>query len=933
MFKKFFSMALLGLSALVASAQTPLPLDPAVKHGTLPNGLNYYIMHNSEPKERVNFYIAQKVGSTLETPEQLGLAHFLEHMAFNGTTNFPGKAMLNYLQSKGIRFGNDINAYTSFDETVYNIDNVPSTDAALIDSVLLVLHDWSGSILLEEDEINAERGVIEEEWRMRNNAMNRMFEGLLQVAFEEYQYQQTPIGKMEVVRNFPPQDLRDYYHKWYRPDQQGIVIVGDIDVNSMEQKVINLFSTIKMPENPAERTYASVSDNKEPIYYSFADKEIQFPMALVMFKSDPFPKEYRNTVEYFAQNNVILSIFCQMINNRLDEYSKKAECKYAQASVDFGNFMVAKTKDAFEIQVIGKSSDDMKAAFDEAMAIVARACKTGFTPSEVTRARDQLLADFEKAYNERNNTNNSTLARKIIRHFIDNDPVPGIEKEYEVAQMMLTAIPVDAYNMLGAEILSDENQVIAISLPKTDTMTMITKEEMVGSVSNAIHSEYEPYVDEVITDPLIEKLPAAGKVVSEADGLWGAKEITLSNGVKVLVKTTDFKQDEVQFMAYSKGGKASYPASEAADVLLLDDVFEVAKMGNFDHVKLEKYLAGKKVNLGYQLGTKANILQGTTTVKDLPTLMELIYSSFAQLNPDADAYNVEMEKAKSFLARQDKDQNRVLNELVLNTSYGNNPMFQMPSVKLIDAANYDKSFAILKQALANPADFTFVFVGNVTPEALKPMLEQYVASLPTSKTQSDVKDVTSVSLVDGNVKEFKTMPMGVPSTMVYVTAHGNNIENNIASSVKMNILGQILSNIYTDTLREEEGGTYSPYAFGQLNTWTGSWMLTYVFQTNDAMQAKLIERANAEMLKLLANGTDAVNFNKVKEATLKQYDIRVRTNGYWLNNYFLNGFGFDQVTDNQAAIANLTLEEFNAFIKNLYDGKNHIEVVLQGVAE
>lgn len=933
MIKKILSMAVVAASALFAGAQTPLPLDPAVKHGTLPNGLNYYILHNEEPKERVNFYIAQKVGSTLETPDQLGLAHFLEHMAFNGTTNYPGKKMLNYLQSKGIRFGADINAYTGFDETVYRINNVPTTDKALVDSVLLVIHDWSGSILLEEDEINAERGVIEEEWRGRNNAMNRMFEALLPVAFQEYQYQQMPIGKMEVVRNFPPQVIRDYYHKWYRPDQQGIVIVGDIDAAEMEKKVIDLFSSIPMPENAAERTYPTVSDNKEPIFFSFKDKEIQFPMILVMFKGDKLPVEMRNTVEYFAQEKIAQVILAQMINNRLDEYAKKADCKYAQAGVDFGDYLVAKTKAAFEVQIIAKG-EDVKGAFDDAMAIVARACKTGFTQSEVVRARDELLANYEKAYNERNNTNSNTLAQKIIRNFIDNEPAPGIETEHQMAQMLLQALPLEVFNAAASEILTDENQVIVVSQPETETMTVITKEDMTSALNNAIHADYEAYVDEVITEPLIAKLPKPGKVKSVVAGEFDTQVMTLSNGIKVIVKPTDFKQDEILFTAFRKGGKINYSPADGANVILAGDAYDYSKMGNFNHTQLEKYLAGKKVSLGFEIGSKATLLQGQSTVKDLPTFMELLYSSFAQLNPDAEAYQNEMDKAKSFMTNFDKDQQRVFTKLITKATYGNNPMFQAPGIELIDAGNYNREFQIVKDALSNPAEYTFIFTGNVNAETLKPLLEKYIASLKVSKVSDKALPVlSSIALAPGIVNDESKLEMGVPSTMVYVDAHGTNIPFNIENSVKVDLMGEILGNIFTDTLREEEGGTYSPQAYAYMNCWNDAWQLIYVFQTNDQMQEKLIKRANEEMMKLLNDGADEANFTKVKEAALKQYDIRVRTNGYWNNNLFRNQFGYDMISGHKAAIENLTREQLNDFMKSLYDGKNHIQVVLQGVAK
>lgn len=921
----------------MASAQqpagTPLPLNPAVKHGTLPNGLNYYIMHNEEPKERVNFYIAQKVGSTLETPEQLGLAHFLEHMAFNGTTNYPGKNMLNYLQSKGIRFGSDINAYTGFDETVYRINNVPSTDKALVDSVLLVLHDWSGSILLEEDEINAERGVIEEEWRSRNNAFQRMYEAALPVIYQEYQYQQMPIGKMEVVRNFAPQVIRDYYHKWYRPDQQGIIIVGDVDVNEIEKKVIDLFSTIPMPENAAERTYPSVSDNQEPIFFAYQDKEMQFPLIMVSFKSEKTPVELRNTVENFAQSSIIEMIISQMINNRLEEFSKEADCKYAQASVDFGNFLISKTKAAFNIEIVAKSSSDVQAAYEQAIGVVARACKTGFTQSEVTRARDILLANFEKAYNERNNTNSNTLAQKIIRNFIDNEPYAGAEQDYQIAQMLLQVLPLEAYNEVAGSILTAENQVIIVGQPQTEGMTVVTKEVMTGALNNAINAQYEAYVDEVITDPLIANLPAPGKVVSVSDGVFGTKVLTLSNGIKVILKTTDFKQDEILMTAFRNGGKVSYPASDGAYVCLADNVFEYSKQGTFNNIQLQKYLSGKNVNLSFNIGTKSTLLDGSSSVKDINYLMELVYSSFTQLNPDVETYNSEIEKIKSYLANFDKNQQMVFSKMITNTAYGKNPLMQPLSLQLIESSNYEREFEMVKEALANPKEFTFIFTGNIDVETLTPLVEKYIASMSVKDLTPSADAVSSVDLVSGDVKEFATLPMSAPSTMVYVNAHDNNIPYNVENLVKIDMVGDILENIFTDTLREEEGGTYSPSAYSTLNGWTGEWQIIYVFQTNDQMQDKLIKRANDELMKLLNEGADQANFNKVKEAALKQYEIKERSNNFWSNNLFRYEKGLDDITNHKAAIENLTLEQLNAFMKTLYNGKNKIEVILQGVAE
>ncbi len=696
---------------------------------------------------------------------------------------------------------------------------MPSTDKALVDSVLLVLHDWSGSILLEEDEINAERGVIEEEWRSRNSAQQRRFEAMLPQVYQEYQYQQMPIGKMEIVRNFPPQAIRDYYHKWYRPDQQGIVIVGDIDVDEMEKKVIDLFSTIPMPENAAERTYPNVSDNKEPIYVYFSDKELRFPMITVSFKTDKIPFEMRNTLEAYLQTQVVEILLSTMINNRLNDYAKNPDCKYVQAGVSFGDFYVSKTKAAFDTYIIPKG--DVKAAFEDAMGIVARACKTGFMESELVRARDELLAQYEKLYNERNNTKTETLAREICRHFIDNEAVPGIEKEYELIKMMLPMLPVQAFNEGAKELLTPENQVIVVSEPQHDEMTVITKEEMVGDLQNILNKEYEAYVDEVITDPLIEKLPAPAKIVSTSDGKFGTTVFTLSNGVKVVVKPTDFKQDEIIMTAYKDGGKRAYDKKEAINVLLSGDAVEVSKLGNFDQIKLGKYLSGKNVSLGYGIGNTTNSLSGKSTVKDLPTFMELVYATFTELNPDENAYNAYIDQIKTILKNNDKNPTSVFQRAISKACYGGNPMFQQPTVEMVESANYARELEIVKNSLANAADYTFIFTGNIDLDSFKPLLEQYVATLPsTGKKSPAPAQLTSIELAKGVIDDKFTQPMQVPGTMVMSNISDSNIEYNIENSVKIDMIGEILSNIYTDTLREEEGGTYSPYAYGSFNPYT-----------------------------------------------------------------------------------------------------------------
>lgn len=931
MVKKIFSLAFLLMCVLTMSAQTPLPLNPQVRHGVLPNGLSYYLLKNTEPEGRANFYIAQKVGSTLENQDQLGLAHFLEHMAFNGSKNFPGKNMLNYLQSKGIRFGADINAYTSFDETVYNINSIPTSDEALMDSVLLALHDWSCALSLEGDEIEAERGVIHEEWRSRNDANTRMFNAVLPQLFDEYQYAQMPIGTMEVILNFPHEALRNYYEKWYRPDQQGIVIVGDFDVDVMEKKVKDLFSKIEMPENAAERLYPPVSDNVEPKYITFEDPELQRTLIQLSFKKEKLPFELRNTVEGYVQSYVVESILSAMINNRLSEMSQKADCPFVYASVNFGDYWVAKTKASFDITIIPK--DDVKAAFEAAMSEIVRACKTGFNDSELQRVKDQIISRYEKMYNEREKTNSEDRAREIIRHFIDNEPTPGIEAEYQMMQQMLPMIPVQIFNDFAKQILTQENQVLLVSQPQIEGKTLPAKEEMLTILSNTMNAEYEAYVDEVITDPLIEKMPKKGKIKKEYKDKFGTTVMMLSNGAKVIVKPTDYAADQIAFNAFSIGGQFNaFENKEAnpSELKLISAAVEASKFGTFDNIKLRKYLAGKNVGISFQMGKAIDNIYGQSTVKDLETLLQLNYLYFTDIRPDEETYNATIEQYRAMLKNAEKNPNTIFMDNVYKTWYDNNPVYTQLKYADLEAANYETMLNVAKKHLNNAADYTFTFVGNVDIDALRPLVEQYIATLPANKKQHD-KLIYTGSQAKGQILNDFKQEMETPSVQVFNVYSDNNVPYTIENIVKMNLLSDVLDIVYTNTLREEEGGTYSPATQAMINPFNNEWTVLYMFVTGDDSKEKLCKRAHDEFLKLLAEGTNEENFNKVKDAALNQYQINSKNNSYWQDAIYQNEMGHDIATNHEAAIKNLTLEEFNAFIKNLYNGNNRMQVIMNGV--
>lgn len=941
MYKKLFSLLILVLTVFGVSAQDwpdasqvmSLPLNPKVKSGKLDNGLSYYILHNEEPKGKANFYIAQKVGSSLEEPNQLGLAHFLEHMAFNGTKNYPGKNLLDYLQLKGIRFGYDINAGTGYDQTVYNINNVSTADKNLMDSVLLALYDWSCGILLETSEIEAERGVIREEMRVTETANQRMINQISPIIFKEYPYQHPIIGTEDVIMNFTPDDIRAYYKKWYRPDLQGIVIVGDFNADEMEAKVVKLFSSIKMPENPAQRVYATVSDNEQPIYTYFSDPEMNANRAYISFKKEPVPFEIRNSMEMYMGNVMVHMILTRLFNYRLSEFAYSPQCAYSNASVNFSNYWFAVNSAAFNVNITAKTNIQESVA--QAMSIVAQACKTGFTESEYDRVKEELLALLQNNLNEKDKTDNNDLGMELCDFFLENNPAPGIEIEYQIWQSILPMLTVDILNEEVADLLTSDNMVVVVAQPQGDDVIVAAEDIILGSIDNAMNAEYEEYEDESIDEPLIASLPQPGKISKkENNDNLGTITYTLSNGATVVIKPTDFSGDEILFSAYRKGGKQAYEASQADNVLMVGAAYLSSKMGPFDQKTLKRYLAGKKVVLSFDIDDYSDQFSGSSTVKDLPTLMELIYTSFTNLQPDQTTYNSTIDRNKPLWANMQKNPQYIFAQACQDVVYGNNPFMSYPTVEIMENANYDRELEIIKKALNNAADFTFIFTGNVDDATISPLLEQYIATLPSGKVEP-VKAVTPIAIVKGQLKKEFQQPMQTPQVSILNIYSGYNVDYDTKNFIMTSMVGELGMAVFLETLREDEGGTYSPSVFSTYDIDLKAWLLQYQVETAPEKYKGIMQRADKELENLFANGTDASHFNKIKEANIQQYQNLSRNNAYWnkMLKQQLMYPGVDIISNYEAALNSITLEDFNNFIKHLYNGDNRIQVIMEGVGE
>ena len=930
--KKMFTLLLVMGSAVIASAQQqpqmpPIPTDPNVRIGKLENGLTYYIRHNELPENRADFYIAQKVGSILEEENQRGLAHFLEHMCFNGTTNFPGKGIINWLETIGVRFGENLNAYTSIDETVYNINNVPVIRDGIVDSCLLILHDWANDLTLDPKEIDNERGVIHEEWRTGQGAMMRMYEQALPKAFEGSKYgHRLPIGTIEVIDNFPYQALRDYYETWYRPDQQGVIVVGDIDVDKVEAKIKEIFSPIKMPANAPERKYEQVPDNKEPIITIAKDKEQPSTMIYIWHKHPATPNEAKGNIGYLVQN-YMFSMISSMMHARLEELRQSANPPYIQAASGDSDFLLAKTTEAFVGMAVSKD-DGIPTALSTLVREIERARKFGFTASEYARAKADYLLMLESAYKERDKMKNNQYVQEYIRHFIDNEPIPGIETEYALMNQLAPNIPVEAINSILPQLIKDENIVINIFGPDKEGMVYPTEAEILDILNKTKAEEITAYVDKVSDEPLMKEAPKAGKIVKTEEGPFGSTALTLSNGVRVVVKNTDFKADEIRMRAFSPGGTSVFGTKEALQIKMLNSVAGLGGLGNFSNVDLEKVLAGKKASVNASVSDLSEGLNGSCSPKDLETMLQLVYLSFTAPRMDNDAFESFKQRTKAALANQEADPSMALTDTLQREMYGNHPMAGRVKADMIDQTDYNRIMEMYKDRFKEAGDFTFLFVGNINLEEAKPLIETYLGGLPTINRKENYQDI-KLDIQKGTRKNLFEKQMETPKATVISIISGD-CEYNLKNNLLMTMLSQTMSMVYLETVREKEGASYGVSAYGQLSRGIKDEALFQIyFDTDPAKREKMEQIVMSELQKVAKEGPRPEHLAKVKEFLLKKHIENVKENGYWLgqlNNYYW--YNTDMNTNYEQLVNELTVEDVKNFTKALLDQGNIIEVTM-----
>ena len=927
----------LALTALQASAQMeqmmqPLPVDPKVRVGHLDNGLTYYVRHNEEPKNQAFFYIAQKVGSIQEEESQRGLAHFLEHMCFNGTTHFPDSSLIEYLGSIGVKFGAQLNAYTSVEETVYNIDNVPAREGA-IDSCLLILHDWSHDLTLDGKEIDKERGVIHGEWRMRNTGFTRILVRHLEKLMSDSRYgRRFPIGLMEVVDECPYDTLRAYYHKWYRPDLQGIIVVGDIDVDQVESKIRNLFGSITVQQPVARREFYSVPDNTEAIVVSDKDPEVTQQIVMISQKHEAIPDSIRNTVAVYVAET-IKDIACGILNQRLEELSQKADCPFRDASVEDGAFLLSsKVTGAFNIEVApkeGRVEEAVKAVMQE----VYRADQFGFTKGEIDRAVLNRLSAVEQLFNNRDKQKSIAYAREYYRSFLNNEPIPGIEMEYQMLKAMMPQLPPEAFNMTFQQFVSrtDTNLVVLALNPEKEGLEIPTEQQLLGAIHAAQAEPLTAWVDNVKTGPLIATLPKPGKVKKEAAGPCDSKVLTLSNGVRVIMKQTDFKDDEIRMMAWSEGGLGRYPDSERINLEAFDGVMGASKLGGFTSTELTKALAGKNVSSSANVDVREENFYGSSSVKDIQTLFELIYMTFQPREKDTDAVGAYLASLREELRNKSLNPMASLSDSIQATIYGHHPRITPLTEADVEKIDYDRILQMWADRFADASDFTFLFIGNIDEAQIRELAAQYLATLPRMKRKDNAVD-PGLNFVTGDHLNRYQKKMETPQSFI-VCAWTGDTEMTVRNNVLMDALGTCIGEIYLKKIREELGAAYTTSANGMVTRGTDDrprYVLQTAFPLKPEMTDTCLQIVQDVFDDVCENGVSAESLNKVKEYLLKTYTQNQRENSWWMNRIAsIDRRNYDPAQDYEEIVKAITPENVKQMAVTIKTDGNRVRVVME----
>lgn len=924
------SAVLLGLVFAFASAQVdpnqPVPNDESVRYGVLENGMTYYIKSNQEPQERASFYIIQNVGALLEEDHQNGLAHFLEHMAFNGTKHFEENGIIDFLEKHGVAFGRNINAYTSQNQTVYNLTDVPVNKPGLLDSCLLVLNDWSNYLLLTEEEIDKERGVIKEEWRTRRTAQFRMYTESMQYMYPNSKFaERDVIGDLEVIENFEYDALRDFYHRWYRTDLQAIAMAGDFDAEEMEKKVVELFSQIPAVDNPPERPFYEIPDHEEAVFGLVTDPEAQQTMIQYMVrhrKSHDGPETFMDYRESY-----IHELFNAMMGQRLEEIVQKGDPPYVVGIVNYGDF--ERGYEALQALAIPKPNQE-ELGFTALMTELERAKRFGFTQGELDRAKAEILSQWEKYYKERDKISNDEHINAYVDHFLDGDAYPSAEFGYQAVQAILPTITLADFSQRLGTWVSNQNEVLIIQGPEGEGVEHLSEAAAMAVLEKVASAEIEPYEDEALAESLVSGELVPVDIISERNlEVLDAVEWTLANGAKVIFRHADFEKDQIQIRGYSKGGSSLYEVEDVPNTGMLTDLVSMYGVGEFDAMGLQKMLSGKNVSLMPSLGSLSEGINGNASPKDAETMMQLLYLTFNEPRFDKEAHDAIVARFMAFVENMNNNPQKVMGDSLSLILTDYHPRTRVIDTKYLEDIKYDRIEDIYRERFADASDFFFVIVGNMDQEEVKMLARKYIGAIgDLDRTESWVD--RKVYEPEGAVKKVIPMTLATPKANVNIVMN-QEMEYNPYNRMVMRVIENVLDLRYTETIREEEGGTYGVGIRTSLSKWPvekATMRIMFDCDPERAEELKMI--VFAELQKLAAEGPSEEDLSKTVENILKDREQSKEHNSYYLNtlyNYYVYGINFDDPANYEDIVNALTPKDVQKLMQDFYKDPNTVDVV------
>ncbi|NPA44901.1 MAG: insulinase family protein [Chlorobi bacterium] len=901
-----------------------LLLDKKVIYGTLPNGMKYYIRHNEVPKDRADYYIVHNVGAILENEDQNGLAHFTEHMAFNGTKNFPGKGVLDFMELNGVAFGHNVNAFTSRDVTAYMLTKVPTTRSGVIDTSLLVLHDWSSFISMEDKEIDAERGVIHEEWRTRRNADFRLSKQTANVMYNGTKYvKHDVIGDIDVIDHHKYKTLRDFYHDWYRPDLQALIIVGDIDPKDIEKRIKKIFKDIPKRKNPKERYFVDIPNNKEPLVKVATDPEASRITVQLIYKHDivePKDKDMNYYRELLNRN-----LYQIMFNNRLNELTQKANPPYIYAFNYYGD--IVRKKAAYYTLALAKPGK-IKQTLETLLTENKRLKEFGFTKGEFERAKATYMVKTEKQYNERDKTKSEDYVWQYFSNFLTNEPAPGIEFDYEYTKRTLPTIKLEEINNLAKEWITDDNIVATVTGPEIEGKELFSEKEIIEIIDKTKTEKVTPYEETVSDEPLLVLPDVVVKTVSEKTKN-GITEIKYDNGVTVVVKPTDFKDDEVLMTAFSFGGYSLVPDEDVPSAMLSNSIISMSGVGDFSNIELKKKLAGKIVRLNPFIDQNDEGFNGTCTPKDLETMLQLTHLHFTNPRKDEVAYSAYMQRIKAFFKNKSLDPNSRFMDTVVVTMANHHPRVKPFNSELLDKVDYGKIYNIYTDRFNNAQDFVFIFVGNIDVNKSKKLFDKYLGTLKGGRKET-FKD-NNIRTPKGIIKKELRPKLEVKKSRVYVDFSGTykyNPENNL----NIDALKYILSLRYVETIREKEGGSYGVRVSAVKEHYPyENYQIKMQFDCAPEKSEHLTSIIYSEIEKLKKDGPTDVDVTKTIEYFKKTRQEQLRENSFWqsalLKKYY-HGYDISSKENFDNLIEKMSKESLKKAANKFLSNKNIVQIVM-----